>query len=153
MTPPGETEAGHAGMQPCRGITWRAHRDDDRQRGNQSLALLPSLIGSKDPDALKSPPPRAEYSLTGSASSPVQAEPRHMGSPWNHRSRLSTAPFSIAARRRADATLQSNIMKAVWLTSNSWGARITKRYRSCDEKRKRIETHSGQASTHEVPTW
>jgi hypothetical protein len=69
-----------------------------------------------------------------------------MGSPWNHGSRLSTAPFRIAARRRADATLQSNSMKAVRLTS-TWGACITKRYRSCDEKRTRIEIHSGQASS------
>jgi hypothetical protein len=39
------------------------------------LALLSKLIGSKDPDALKIPARRAEYSLTESASSPVQAEP------------------------------------------------------------------------------
>ena len=36
-----------------------------------------SIIGSKDPDALKIPARRAEYSLTESASSPVQAEPSH----------------------------------------------------------------------------
>ena len=41
------------------------------------LALLLKLIGSKDPDALKIPARRAEYSLTESASSPVQAEPLH----------------------------------------------------------------------------
>jgi hypothetical protein len=64
-------------MQPCQGIAWWAHRDDDRQRGNQFLALLSNPIGSKDPDALKIPARRAEYSLTESASSPVQAEPRH----------------------------------------------------------------------------
>jgi hypothetical protein len=63
-------------MQPCQGIAWWAHRDDDRQRGNQFLALLSNPIGSKDPDALKIPARRAEYSLTESASSPVQAEPR-----------------------------------------------------------------------------
>jgi putative transposase len=34
MTSPGETEAGAAGMQPCCGITWRAHRADGWQRGN-----------------------------------------------------------------------------------------------------------------------
>ena len=28
MTLPGETEAGSAGDAPCRGIAWRAHRDD-----------------------------------------------------------------------------------------------------------------------------
>ena len=63
-------------MQPCQGTARRAHRDDDRQRGNQFLALLSNPIGSKDPDALKIPARRAEYSLTESASSPVQAEPR-----------------------------------------------------------------------------
>src|SRR5580658_6190205 len=65
-------------MQPCQGIAWWAHRDDDRQRGSQFLALLSNLIGLKDPDALKIPARRAEYSLTESASSPVQAEPRHL---------------------------------------------------------------------------
>jgi hypothetical protein len=65
-------------MQPCQGIAWWAHRDDDRQRGSQFLALLSNLIGLKDPDALKIPARRAEYSLTESASSPVQAEPRHV---------------------------------------------------------------------------
>ena len=30
MNLPGETEAGSAGTQPCRGIAWRAHRDDER---------------------------------------------------------------------------------------------------------------------------
>lgn len=34
MNLPGETEAGSAGRQPCRGITWRAHRADVQQRGN-----------------------------------------------------------------------------------------------------------------------
>ena len=33
MNLPGETEAGSAGMQPCRGIIWRAHRADVQQRG------------------------------------------------------------------------------------------------------------------------
>jgi hypothetical protein len=36
MNLPGETEAGSAGMQPCRGIIWRAHRTDVQQRGSQS---------------------------------------------------------------------------------------------------------------------
>jgi hypothetical protein len=44
--------------------------------GNVFLALLSKLIGSKDPDALKFPARRAEYSLAESASFPVQAEPR-----------------------------------------------------------------------------
>ena len=75
MILPGETEAGSAGMQPCRGIPWRAHRDDDRKRGNQLLALRFPIIGSKDPDALKIPARRAEFTLTENASSPFHAEP------------------------------------------------------------------------------
>ncbi len=77
MILPGETEAGSAGMQPCRGIAWRAHRDDDRKRGLHSPALLSTFIGSKDPDALKIPARRAEFTLTEDASSPVHAEPEH----------------------------------------------------------------------------
>ena len=42
MLLPGETEAGSAGMQPCRGIAWRAHRNDEWQRRNVFLALLPN---------------------------------------------------------------------------------------------------------------
>ncbi len=75
---PGETEAGTAGMQPCRGIAWWAHRDDDRQRENQFLAVLPILIGSKDPHTLKIPAPAgAEPSLTENVASPFHAEPGH----------------------------------------------------------------------------
>src|SRR5271168_1015675 len=77
MILPAETEAGAAGMQPCRGIAWRAHRDDDRRRGNQLLALPSPIIGSKDPDALKIPARRAEFTLTENASSPFHAEPEH----------------------------------------------------------------------------
>src|ERR1035437_2344116 len=33
ITSPGETEAGSAGKQPCRGITWRAHPDDEPTAG------------------------------------------------------------------------------------------------------------------------
>src|ERR1022692_992895 len=75
MILPGETEAGSAGMHPCRGIAWRAHRDDDRKRGLHSPALLSTFIGSKDPDALKISARRAEFTLTEDASSPVHAEP------------------------------------------------------------------------------
>src|SRR6267378_4459520 len=64
MILPGETEAGSAGMQPCRGIAWWAHRDDDRERGSSSLALFQNYIGSKDPHASKIPARRAEFSIT-----------------------------------------------------------------------------------------
>ncbi len=68
MILPGETEAGSAGMHPCRGIAWWARRDDDREYGNYIPALPPFIIGSKDPDASKIPARRAEYSLTENAS-------------------------------------------------------------------------------------
>ena len=62
MVLPGETEAGSAGKQPCRGIARRAHRDDDHGRGNEFLAPTLNPIGSKDPDALKIPARRAASS-------------------------------------------------------------------------------------------
>src|SRR5215468_8492226 len=52
MTLPGETEAGSAGMQPCRGIAWWAHRDDV-ERGSFRSRFSPNHIGSVDPYALK----------------------------------------------------------------------------------------------------
>ena|SRR5208282_437686 len=76
MILPGETEAGTAGTQPCRGISRRAHRDDERGR-EDSFLRRPTSIGSKDPHALKIPARRAEYSLTENVASPFQAEPRH----------------------------------------------------------------------------
>jgi hypothetical protein len=54
MNLPGETEAGTAGTQPCRGIVRWAHRDDERGREG-SFLRLPTSIGSKDPHALKIP--------------------------------------------------------------------------------------------------
>ena len=77
MALPGETEAGSAGKQPCRGIAWWAHRDDDHERGRRLPRSSQNHIGSVDPDALKIPARRAEYSLTESAPSPFQAEPAH----------------------------------------------------------------------------
>ena len=54
MILPGETEAGTAGTQPCRGIARWAHRDDERGR-EDSFLRRPTSIGSKDPHALKIP--------------------------------------------------------------------------------------------------
>ncbi len=54
MILPGETEAGTAGTQPCRGISRWAHRDDERGR-EDSFLRRPTSIGSKDPHALKIP--------------------------------------------------------------------------------------------------
>ena len=75
MVWPGETEAGSAGKQPCRGIARRAHRDDAHGRGTQLSRSSQSPIGSIDPDALKIPARRAASTLTRSAHSPVPAEP------------------------------------------------------------------------------
>src|SRR4051794_21859155 len=84
MTVPGETEAGSAGMQPCRGITWRAHRDDDRGAEASLPRSSKEHIGSVDPDALKIPARRAECSLTENANSPFHAEPEHLPhAPWS----------------------------------------------------------------------
>src|SRR5437016_8283942 len=79
MTVPGETEAGSAGMQPCRGITWRAHRDDDRSAEVPLPRSSKNQIGSVDPDASKIPARRAECSLTENARSPFHAEPGQSG--------------------------------------------------------------------------
>ena len=74
MILPGETEAGTAGTQPCRGISRWAQADE---RGREDSFLRhPTSIGSKDPYALKIPARRAEYSLTENVASPFHAEPR-----------------------------------------------------------------------------
>ena len=44
MILPGETEAGTAGTQPCRGISRWAHRDDERGR-EDSFLRRPTSIG------------------------------------------------------------------------------------------------------------
>ena len=59
---PGETEAGSAGKQPCRGIArWKLIEDDER--GTVSIAVLPSFIGfDRFPHALKIPAPKGRNS-------------------------------------------------------------------------------------------
>ena len=47
--------------------------------GTYSLRCFQILIGSVDPDVLKIPARRAEYSLTESTLSPFQAEPAQSG--------------------------------------------------------------------------
>ena len=80
MTLPGETEAGSAGMQPGRGIAWRAHRDDVAGRESSPFALCPKTHRIGRPLCLENPRPEgAEYSLTESALSPFHAEPEHYG--------------------------------------------------------------------------
>src|SRR5713101_4242110 len=53
---PSETEAGSAGMQPCRGIAWWAHRDDDRAREFLSRSSLPS--SDRKTPCLENPRPK-----------------------------------------------------------------------------------------------
>jgi hypothetical protein len=77
MILPGETEAGSAGKQPCRGIVRGAHRDNERSAEDSLLRFSKDHIGSVDPDALKIPARRAEYSLAESALSTLPAEPTH----------------------------------------------------------------------------
>ena len=69
----GETEAGTAGTQPCRGIARWAHRDDERGREDSSLRR-PKPHRIERPHALKIPARRAEYSLTENVASPFHAE-------------------------------------------------------------------------------
>ena len=81
MILPGETEAGTAGTQPCRGITRRAHRADSQQRGSFSpLALSSEWKQPSDdrPPCLENPRPAGvEPTLTENAASPFPAEPAH----------------------------------------------------------------------------
>jgi hypothetical protein len=53
----------------------RAHRDDERGADASTLRSSRDHIGSVDPDALKIPARKAEYSLTESPLSPFHAEP------------------------------------------------------------------------------
>ena len=72
----GETEAGSAGMQPCRGIAWRAHRDDVRGARKFIFRALPETYRIGRPLCLENPRPEgAEYLLPESAPSPFHAEP------------------------------------------------------------------------------
>jgi hypothetical protein len=78
MTLLGETEAGAAGMQPCRGIAWWAHRDDDWQCENQPLGL-PHLHRFDRPLCLENPRPKGGMlTLPENANFPFHAEPRHV---------------------------------------------------------------------------
>jgi hypothetical protein len=85
MTLPGETEAGSAGMHPCRGITWWAHRDDERSAEASLLRSSRKPIGSVDPYALKIPARRAERFFTQDApKSPLTAtEHWRRGPTWS----------------------------------------------------------------------
>jgi hypothetical protein len=80
MALPGETEAGFAGTQPCRGIAWWAHRD--AAAAGEPLAMCVSSRNTaaerKTPCLENSCPIGAEPSLTEAATSPFQAEPAQL---------------------------------------------------------------------------
>jgi hypothetical protein len=64
MTLPGETEAGTAGTQPCRGISRWAHRDDER--GREELVLAPpNLHRIERPPCLENPRPKGGILTNG----------------------------------------------------------------------------------------
>ena len=62
---PGERGAGSAGTQPCRGVAWRDHGDDEWQHEAHFLALPQTSIGSVDRNALKIPAPTGEILTSG----------------------------------------------------------------------------------------
>jgi hypothetical protein len=70
MSLPSETEAGFAGMQPCRGIAWRAHRDDVG-RGSSPSALFPKTHRIGRPLCLENPRPEGAESLANGGTPPL----------------------------------------------------------------------------------
>ena len=65
MTLPSETEAGSAGMQLCRGITWWAHRDDAERAEVRLSRSTPKTHRIGRPLCLENPRPEgAEHLLT-----------------------------------------------------------------------------------------
>ncbi len=93
MILPGQTEAGSCRDATMAGVARRAHRDDDRERGNPLLALAQNLHRTKDPPALKIITRRAGYSLAENSRPPFQAEPAWV--------RLETTRTVGGAGRRA----------------------------------------------------
>ena len=65
MISPGETEAGSAGTQPCQGIAWWAHRNDEWQRRNLFFALLPNPHRIGRPQCLEDPRPKGGILTNG----------------------------------------------------------------------------------------
>jgi hypothetical protein len=65
MILPGETEAGTAGMQPCRGIAWRADRDDDWSGGSFAFALFKKTHRIGRPRCLENPRPKGGILTNG----------------------------------------------------------------------------------------
>ena len=62
MILPGETEAGTAGTQPCRGISRWAHRDDER--GRESSFLRRQTPSDRKTPCLENPRPKGGIFLS-----------------------------------------------------------------------------------------
>ena len=77
--PPGKTEAGSAGTQPCPGIArCKLIEDDDREDGVTRRPPAFSCIGfDRFAHALKIPARRAALVVTKTGLTPIPAEPRH----------------------------------------------------------------------------
>ena len=71
MILPGETEAGSAGMQPGRGIAWRAHRDDVEPESS-SFALYPKTHRIGRPLCLENPRPDRGGTLANGGTLPLR---------------------------------------------------------------------------------
>jgi hypothetical protein len=64
MILPGETEAGSAGTQPCRGISRWAHRDDERGR-EDSFLRHPNPPSDRKTPCLENPRPKGGILTNG----------------------------------------------------------------------------------------
>src|SRR5687767_10094792 len=98
------------GKQPCRAITWWAHRDDDRRRDTHPVALPSHFIGSIDPDALKNPRPNGGILFSNNGFTPFSAEPRQMCSKKNAFCRL----VSIVPNERYYAPIFFSAVNRLW---------------------------------------
>ena len=76
---PGETEAGSAGKQPCRGIArWKLIQTMRRARWSHPPARFLPSSEDRFPHALKIHAQWANYSLTQTGATPIPAEPRQV---------------------------------------------------------------------------
>ena len=101
MILPGETEAGSAGTQPCRGISRWAHRADVLQRGTLTSRAASWQEQSSDdrPPCLENPRPAgAESTLTENVASPFHAEPGQLVG-------TTTAAQNVTVTNTSDARL------------------------------------------------
>jgi len=98
---PGETEAGSAGKQPCRGIArWKLIQTMRRVGGSDPPARFLPSSEDRFPHALKIHAPRGNYSLTQTGFTPIPAEPRHRGSLKPQPSREITVALNLSRGNR-----------------------------------------------------